>query len=107
MVEVILSALIDRGFTDDQAVQIYRIFTSFLLGHLLLEVAQRGASTAPIQEPVDEGQADRPNRDQQLDASEYPTVMRLRPQLSEDHTKDEFERTLEALLDRFDLMFSQ
>lgn len=107
VVEAFLSALIDRGFTDDQAVQIYRIFTSFLLGHLLLEVAQRGVSTAPIEEPIDEGQADVPNQDQQLDTSRYPTVMRLRPQLSEDHTKDEFERTLEALLDRLDLMFSQ
>lgn len=38
-VEAFLDGLKSEGFTDDAAVASYRSFTSFLLGHLLLEVA--------------------------------------------------------------------
>ncbi len=30
--------MIDAGFTDDNAAAVYRAFSSFLLGYLLLEV---------------------------------------------------------------------
>lgn len=107
IVEQFLTTLIQHGFREEQAVEIYRVFTSFLLGQLLLEVAARGESTAPVQEPLDEGDADVPNRDEELDVDRYPTVTRLRPLLSEDHSQAEFERSLEALLDRLDLLFAQ
>lgn len=107
VVEEFLAALLERGFTEDRAVEVYRVFTSFLLGQLLLEVAQRGESTAPVEEPLDEGDADLPNRDEDLDLASFPTVARLRPLLSEDHADEEFERSLEALLDRLDLLFTQ
>ena len=42
VVNTFLSALIDQGFTDKQAVNAYRSFSSFLLGQLLLESAVRG-----------------------------------------------------------------
>ena len=38
-VELFLAGLTKEGFSDTAAVQAYRAFTSFLLGHLLLEVA--------------------------------------------------------------------
>jgi hypothetical protein len=38
-VESFLSALTSHGFSDDDAVTAYRAYTSFLLGHLLLEVS--------------------------------------------------------------------
>lgn len=107
VVEEFLAALLERGFTEDRAVEVYRVFTSFLLGQLLLEVAQRGVSTAPAEEPLDEGDADLPNKDEDLDLSQFPLVARLRPLLSEDHSDEEFERSLEALLDRLDLLFTQ
>ncbi|MEH0108216.1 TetR/AcrR family transcriptional regulator C-terminal domain-containing protein [Tersicoccus sp. MR15.9] len=107
VVEEFLAALLERGFTEERAVEVYRVFTSFLLGQLLLEVAQRGESTAPVEEPLDEGGADLPNQDEDLDLSEFPLVARLRPLLSEDHSDEEFERSLEALLDRLDLLFTQ
>lgn len=107
VVEEFLAALLERGFTEDRAVEVYRVFTSFLLGQLLLEVAQRGESTAPPEEPLDEGDADLPNQDEDLDLSRFPLVQRLRPLLSEDHADEEFERSLEALLDRLDLLFTQ
>ena len=58
VVEEFLDGLTSRGFTDRQAVQTYRIFTSFLLGHLLLESSASGAQTGPEDEPLDEGEAD-------------------------------------------------
>lgn len=107
LVQDFLDGLTSRGFTDDQAVTAYRSFTSFLLGHLLLESAARGASTAPVEEPLNEGDADLPNADANLDVAKYPAVARLHAQLSEDHTEDEFEEALEALLERMDLALSQ
>jgi len=107
MVEEFLDGLISRGFTEAQAVAAYRSFTSFLLGHLLLESAAHGASTAPVEEPLNEGDAALPTADTDLDVTDYPTVGRLRTQLSEDHTEAEFEQALEALLDRMDLALNQ
>lgn len=107
VVELFLSTLIGFGFSDEQAVGAYRSFSSFLLGNLLLESAVRGADTSPADEPLDEGDADIPQGDgsQNLDAS--PQVRRLRLLLSEDHAEEEFEESLEALLDRLDRQLSQ
>jgi len=107
VVEEFLTSLTARGFTEKQAVRAYRTFSSFLLGHLLLEVATLGAETGPVEEPLDEGGAALPGGVQELDLAAFPTVERLRPLLSEDHTDDEFEQALEALLDRIDLELSQ
>jgi AcrR family transcriptional regulator len=104
--EEFLDALMSRGFNEQQAVRAYRSFTSFLLGHLLLEVATLGAETSPVGEPLDEGDAQLSNTDQDLDLDRYPMVQRLRPLLSEDHTDAEFEQALESLLDRMDLELS-
>lgn len=107
VVEEFLTGLISRGFTDHQAVEAYRAFTSFLLGHLLLEAAASGAVTSPVEEPLDEGDAVMGGPDQDASVDAYPQVFRLRDQLSEDHTVSEFEKGLEALLDRLDLKVSQ
>jgi len=107
VVEDFLDALMERGLTETQAVGVYRTFTSFLLGHLLLETVNMGATTSPAEEPLDEGDAALPSADADLDLDDYPTVRRLRPILSEDHTAAEFEQGLEALLDRMDLRLSQ
>ncbi len=47
-VETFLAGLIDEGFSEDAAVAGYRAFTSFLLGHLLLEVSSLGADVGPL-----------------------------------------------------------
>ena len=47
-VEAFLDGLGDEGFSDAAAVEAYRAFTSFLLGHLLLEVAALGADLGPL-----------------------------------------------------------
>ena len=107
LVEDFLDALGEHGLTDDQVVGTYRAFTSFLLGNLLLEVAQRGAESSPIEEPLDEGEAQVPNQDGQLDLSGTPTIVKFRRLLSEDRSAEEFEVALETLLDRLELDLSQ
>jgi TetR/AcrR family transcriptional regulator, tetracycline repressor protein len=107
MVEDFLSTLSGFGFSDEQAVATYRSFSSFLLGNLLLESAARGAETSPVEEPLDEGDADIPSQDGQVDLSGNPTVARFQRLLSEDRSDEEFEIQLETLLDRLELSLSQ
>jgi TetR/AcrR family tetracycline transcriptional repressor len=107
LVEDFLSTLRKHGFTDEQVVATYRAFSGFLLGQLLLEAAVRGAETSPIEEPMDEGGAQIPNRDGEVDLSGSPTVAELQSLLSEDRSTEEFEVSLETLLDRLELNLSQ
>lgn len=92
--------LTSRGFSDASAVGAYRAFFSFLLGHLLLEAASRGASTVPAEEVMDEGDAE--VHLDEVDVSRYPQITRLRPMLSQDHDDEEFELALENLLNRLE-----
>ena len=107
VVEDFLNALTTRGLTDQQAVTVYRTFTGFLLGQLLLETSSMGAPTSPAEEPLNEGDADVPTTDAELDLTHYPTVTRLQDLLSDHDTTAEFEQALEALLDQLDLQLSQ
>jgi TetR/AcrR family transcriptional regulator, tetracycline repressor protein len=107
LVEDFLTALSSHGMADEQVVEVYRAFSSFLLGSLLLEAAQRGTETSPLEEPLDEGSAQVPNADAQLDLSRNPLITRFQPLLSEDHSAEEFEVGLETLLDRLERSLSQ
>jgi len=92
--ESFLGALTSHGFSDEAAVAAYRAYTSFLLGHLLLEVAQRGVPITALDDP--EGA---PDADEQSLAG-FPLVRRLSPLLAEDESAAEFEESLENLLER-------
>ncbi|WP_299927054.1 TetR/AcrR family transcriptional regulator C-terminal domain-containing protein [uncultured Nocardioides sp.] len=94
-VETFLAGLLEEGFSEEAAIEGYRAYTSFLLGHLLLEVAVHGADLGPLD--VLDDQTGEPG------TSGYPTVARLREPLSEDRSAVEFEEALEALLDRMTL----
>lgn len=107
VVEDFLTTLGGFAFSDDQVVDAYRSFSSFLLGHLLLEVALHGAETSPVEEPIDEGGAQIPNRDGTVELPADSEVSRLRTKLSEDHGAEEFDTSLEMLLDRMELTLSQ
>jgi AcrR family transcriptional regulator len=100
-VEVFLDGLISEGFSDAAAVSAYRSFTSFLLGHLLLEVATLGADVGPLDVIDDSEDAN------EKSIAPYPTVRRLGPALAEDHAAAEFEVALEGLLDRIALVRSE
>jgi AcrR family transcriptional regulator len=94
-VESFLDALSAEGFSDTALVESYRAFTSFLLGHLLLEVAARGADLGPL---------DITEEDPEKSLRPYPHVRRLSGQLREDHAETEFEDALENLLQRLALI---
>ena len=92
--ESFLDALTTHGFSDGGAVAAYRAYTSFLLGHLLLEVSQRGVPISPLDDPEGTPHVE----DRSLAA--YPLVRRFAPLLSEDESTAEFEESLENLLER-------
>jgi len=94
-VEAFLSGLMSEGFSSDSAVRAYRAFSSFLLGHLLLEVATLGADLGPLDVLEEDGANE--------SAPRHPTVRELREALTEDHAAEEFEESLEDLLNRIEL----
>jgi AcrR family transcriptional regulator len=95
LVESFLGTLTDSGFSDQAAVAAYRAYSSFLLGHLLLEVTQIGAQVSLLDLP--EGD---PDVRAATDLSAYPNLTRTEPLLSQDKSAAEFEDSLENLLDR-------
>ncbi len=95
--ESFLDTLHECGFSDAGCVGAYRSFSSFLLGHLLLEVSGQGADIGPIE------QAD-PDSKPSTDLSQYPRLQSLETELSQNHSAEEFEEALETLLERIDLL---
>jgi AcrR family transcriptional regulator len=101
-VESFLDALIDSGFSEEAAVSAYRSYSSFLLGHLLLEVSQKGVKISPEDQP--DGV---PPAVAAPDLGEYPTVVRLQPLLSLDESAAEFEEAVGNLLERLEVVLTQ
>ena len=95
--ESFLHNLRDCGFSPQASVTAYRAFSSFLLGHLLLEVSTQGAETSPIEQ-------DPPGQPDPADLAGYPVLLGLEKELTEDHSAEEFEIALEMLLDRLELI---
>nr|MDT0667418.1 TetR/AcrR family transcriptional regulator C-terminal domain-containing protein [Micromonospora sp. DSM 115978] len=88
----------DQGFDDDTAVYVYRAFTSFLVGHLLLEVAALGVD--PLVDESDDAASPPPHRRESLDG--FPNLQRLAPKLREDHAEAEFDESLSSLVERLE-----
>ncbi|CCG03321.1 TetR/AcrR family transcriptional regulator C-terminal domain-containing protein [Blastococcus saxobsidens] len=101
-VESFLDAMIDSGFTEEAAVSAYRAYSSFLLGHLLLEVSQKGVKIGPEDHP--DGVHDSAEA---TDLGDYPTVVRLEALLSLDESAAEFEEALENLLGRLEVVLRE
>jgi len=97
--ESFFAVMADAGFSDEAAVVAYRAYTTFLLGHLLLEVSH-GAITG------DEDEADETPATNSTDVGleDYPRLRHLEPLLDQDETVSEFEEALESLLDRLDVI---
>ena len=95
MVESFLGTLTDAGFSDQAAVAAYRAYSSFLLGHLLLEVTQIGAQVSLLDQP--EGD---PEAQANTDLTQFPALIRTEGLLALDRSAAEFEEALENLLDR-------
>jgi AcrR family transcriptional regulator len=97
LVESFLGTLGSAGFSDQAAVAAYRAYSSFLLGHLLLEVTQMGAQVSLLDQPQGDPEAQR-----RTDLSRYPNLQRSEPLLGRDKSAAEFEDSLENLLDRLE-----
>lgn len=100
LVDDFLDGLVARGLSDEAAVRTYKSFTSFLLGHLLLEVADASAQAVVGAETLDDEEPSKQQQDRALEQA--PTVERLEPLLRRHDPESEFERSLEALLMRLD-----
>lgn len=112
-VEGFLSGLLSRGFDEEAAVYAYRAFGSFLVGHLLVDVAAAenvspGSQVASPRDP--EGGAGLDGADAGAAAvgppgepvAAYPVIGRLADRLAVEDLGEEFDDALEALLDRLD-----
>ncbi len=97
-VEGFLGSLQRFGFTDDKSVRIYRTFSTFLLGHLLLESAT--VDTSADVELDDDIEFFETN-----DLSKYPRLLALESKLRQDGYEEEFEDALEDLLHRIEVVF--
>ncbi len=92
-VDSLLTGLMSQGFSELDVVYAYRAFSSFLLGHLLLEVSALGVDVGPVDEPEsDTSQGDA--------VQHYPTLLQLAPLLAEFHFEREFQDSLHNLIDR-------
>ena len=99
--------LSSKGFSDSRVVMAYRAFSSFLLGHLLLEVSLLVAQACPEQEPLDKGEFTVFCPHQSLNLDELPHVKRLETELSENRAAPEFEQALEDLLNRLNRLMTK
>ena len=90
--ENFLQTLQRQGFGVAASAAAYRAFSSFLLGHLLLEVSSQGADIGPVDAPP-------PDR-HPTDLITFPLLSSMQGLLSEDHSAEEFEQSLENLIDR-------
>lgn len=95
--ESFLDTLVERGFTDADAVAAYRGYSSFLLGHLLLEVSALGVEVGPVPPDPTEPVAPSP-----VSVRDFPQVHRLRAQLAREQSVAEFDASLENLLARLE-----
>jgi AcrR family transcriptional regulator len=102
LVESFLGTMHDGGFSDAAAVAAYRAYSSFLLGHLLLEVTQIGAQVSLLDAP--EGD---PEAQERTDLAEFPNLARTEELLGLNKSAAEFEESLENLLDRLERVLHQ
>lgn len=92
-VEGFLEGLDYYGFSAESTVLVYRAFSTFLLGHLLLEVATTG--NEPLVSAEDDVEFLESN-----DLSRYPRLMAVAEGLGDNAFDDEFEDSLEDLINR-------
>lgn len=91
-VEGFLERLSKFGFSDTDSVLTYRAFSTFLLGHLLLESSTVDQMVDSVEDDIEFFESNR--------LADYPRVQALGSQLAEDGYANEFEDSLEDLINR-------
>lgn len=101
-IERFLKALRDSGFSEEATVSAYRAYSSFLLGHLLLELAGEDVDisdfTTDARAARKGANVSNENTATGNDLSEYPTIMELESRLKENRSSEEFECALEMTI---------
>lgn len=96
--ESFLETLHRCRFSDTASVAAYQLFSSFLLGSLLLEVSNKGVDISPVDQPD-------PNQPaSQAVLANYPRLNHLQPYLSRDRSADIFAESLELLTDHLEAL---
>lgn len=103
LIEHLLTSLRDRGLPDEEVVGIYQMFSTFLMGHLLLEAMQLGADAPPADLAADGGTAAKSPDAGRLDAKSYPAISELSEMLQRNTSEEQFEIGLESLIDRIEI----
>lgn len=95
-----LVALRESGFSPEAAVRAYRAYSSFLLGHLLLELAGDDVDISDIVSDAGKTEQvkDQPTLRAKADLSEFPAISELESLLKENRSAQEFERGLEETI---------
>jgi AcrR family transcriptional regulator len=91
-VEAFLQGLAKFGFSDLDSVLTYRAFSTFLLGHLLLESSTVDQMVDSVEDDIEFFESNR--------LADYPRLQALGSQLAEDGYANEFEDSLEDLINR-------
>lgn len=99
VVEDFLRALTNRGFSESQAVIAYQMFSSFLLGSLLIEATQRSSGPTLAEEQLDDFGGD--------DLEDFPLIRANAGQLAIDRAEEEFEDGLEIIIERLGTQLTQ
>lgn len=102
LIEHLLRTLREHGLPDDMVVDIYQSFSSFLMGHLLLEAMHAGASTELPGIEVPDGAPPISTGTEGIDLDTRPTVEELSERLQRNSSEELFEIGLEALIDRIE-----
>lgn len=93
-VEGFLEGLDKLGFTIDESVRVYRAFSTFLMGQLLLESSTHLVDTLSVQNDVEFYETN--------DLAAYPRLVAISSELSHDTFENEFEDALESLIGRIE-----
>lgn len=101
-VEDFLEGLLSRGFAEQGAIAAYRTFSSFLLGHLLLEVSALGVPVGPAEPESKESETSPGGPVHDPDLSQFPALTRLAGQMGDFDHNAEFQAALTGLLDRLE-----
>ena len=95
-----LKGLTEAGFSDPGAAAVYRAFTGFLLGHLLLDVAAMDVDISPVADPGVGSPAGGQAASAVDPLASFGVLRRMQVHLAEDRSGEEFDRSLENLLTR-------
>jgi TetR/AcrR family transcriptional regulator, tetracycline repressor protein len=102
LIEHLLRTLREHGLPDDVVVDVYQSFSSFLMGHLLLEAMHAGADPTAPATAIREEEVPTSSPSERINLDTHPTVQELSGLLQRNTSEEQFEIGLEAMIDRIE-----